>query len=145
VTATTLRAQPSGLSGRTKSAGDAQERAATNPMAALPCARTPLPNPLPAPLLIPLLIPSTATVGVWSLATVLFGLVRVTDPSHSPAKPPPDWPGSRWSQKQWRATHARLHAGAFLSGRPPTNPVGGLPADNPGRCHNAGHAGWSHG
>jgi hypothetical protein len=64
VTATTLSAQQAGLTGLWRSGGDAQEPAATNPVAALPCARTPLPTPLSTPLLIPLLIPPSATVGV---------------------------------------------------------------------------------
>jgi hypothetical protein len=76
MTVTTVRAQPSMLAGRGGGGGDAQGRAATNPVAALPCARTPLPNPLSAPLLIPLLIPPAATVGVCSLAARLFWLVR---------------------------------------------------------------------
>jgi hypothetical protein len=76
VTATTLRDQPSALTSLGRSGGDAQERAATNPVAALPCARTPLPHPLSTPLLIPLLIPSTATVGVTAPTVRLFGLVR---------------------------------------------------------------------
>ena len=63
MTATTLGAQPTGLAGRGSSGGDAQERAATNPVAALPCARTPLLHPLSTPLLHPLLAPSSATVG----------------------------------------------------------------------------------
>jgi hypothetical protein len=57
MTATTLGARPSRLAGRGSSGGDAQERAATNPVAALPCARTPLLHPLSTLLLIPLLIP----------------------------------------------------------------------------------------
>jgi hypothetical protein len=69
MTATTLRAQLSGHTGRGSSGGDAQERAATNPVAALPCARTPLLDPLPAPLLHPLLAPSSATVGVAASVT----------------------------------------------------------------------------
>jgi hypothetical protein len=72
VTATTLSAQRSGLTGRGRSAGDAQERAATNPVAALPCART----PLLIPLLHPLLNPPSATVGVTSPTRALFGQVR---------------------------------------------------------------------
>ena len=44
MTVTTVRAQPSMLAGRGGGGGDAQGRAATNPVAALPCARTPLPN-----------------------------------------------------------------------------------------------------
>jgi hypothetical protein len=63
VTLATLGAQPTGLTGRGRCGGDAQERAATNPVAALPCARTPLPIPLATPLLHPLLIPPSATVG----------------------------------------------------------------------------------
>jgi hypothetical protein len=51
VTAVTLRAQPSGLAGLGRCGGDAQERAATNPVAALPCAPTPLLIPLSTPLL----------------------------------------------------------------------------------------------
>jgi hypothetical protein len=63
MTATTLGGQRPRLAGHGSSGGDAQERAATNPMAALPCARTPLLHPLSTPLLIPLLIPPSATVG----------------------------------------------------------------------------------
>jgi hypothetical protein len=142
MTATTLRAQPTGLTGRGRSGGDAQERPATNSVAALPCARTPLPHPLATPLLIPLLIPPSATVGVWSLASMLFGLVEDPDPGRSRAKIARDRPGSRSSRKQWRATQSPWVAGAFLSGRPPTNFVGGLPAGS--RPHRR-HAGWSHG
>lgn len=75
MTATTLRIRLSGLAGRGRSGGDAQEWAATNPVSALPCARTPLLTPLSIPLLIPLLIPPSATVGVTTAARVLFGLV----------------------------------------------------------------------
>jgi hypothetical protein len=94
VTATTLSAQRTWLTGRGRSGADAQERAATNPVAALPCARTPLLRPLSIPLLHPLLIPPSATVGVWSPAPVLFGQVRGTDPGQSRANPARDWPGS---------------------------------------------------
>jgi hypothetical protein len=80
VTATTLRTQRARLTGRARSGGDAQGRAATNPVAALPCARTPLPNPLSIPLLIPLLIPSSATVGVAVPARAPFRQVRGPDP-----------------------------------------------------------------
>jgi hypothetical protein len=83
VTATTLSAQPSGLTGRERGAGDAQERAATNPVAALSCARTPLLYPLSIPLLNPLLIPPSATVGVAAPASAPFRLVRVSDPGQS--------------------------------------------------------------
>ena len=139
MTATTLGAQPSGLAGRGSSGGDAQERAATNPVAALPCARTPLLHPLSTPLLIPLLIPSTATVGVCSLTAVLFGQVGGIDPGRSRAKPARDRPGSL---ELWRATQSRLHAGASVPGRPPTNPVGGLPAGNRRHRRRPGDAGW---
>jgi hypothetical protein len=142
VTATTLRAEPARLTGREPSGGDAQERAATNPVAALPCARTPLPHPLSTPLLIPLLIPSSATVGVTSPTGARFGLVRGTDPCQSRAKTARDWPGSRGKQKQWQATQARWVAGAVVSGRPPTNTVGGLPASSPGHPD---HERWSDG
>jgi hypothetical protein len=142
VTATTLRAQWVGLAGLGLSGGDAQERAATNPVAALPCARTPLPNPLSIPLLNPLLIPPSATVGVNSPVRALFRLVRGTDPGQSRAKTARDWPGSVGKLTQQRATGARRHAGAVVSGRPPTNPVGGLPA---GSRRHLGHAGWSDG
>ena len=80
MTATTLGAQPTGLTGLGRSGGDAQGRAATNPVAALPCARTPLPNPLSIPLLIPLLIPPSATVGVAPPATASFQQVEESDP-----------------------------------------------------------------
>ena len=139
---TTLRAEQAGLTGRGRSGGDAQERAATNPVAALPCARTPLLIPLSIPLLIPLLIPPSATVGVWSPALVLFGLVEAPDPGQSRAKTARDWPGSGGKLELRRATGSRLHAGAVPSGRPPTNGVGGLPAGN--RRH-PGYAGWSDG
>jgi hypothetical protein len=149
VTATTLGAQPTGLTGRGRSGGDAQERAATNPVAALPCARNPLPNPLSTPLLIPLLNPSSATVGVGSPAGALFRLVRGPDPgrggggrARSRAKTARDRPGSGGKLQQRRATQARWVAGAVVSGRPPTNPVGGLPPGSPGHPH---HAGWSDG
>jgi hypothetical protein len=138
VTATTLRAQQAGLTGLGRSGGDAQGRAATNPVAALPCARTPLLQPL----LIPLLIPPSATVGVWSLAPVLFGLVEVPDPGQSRANPARDWPGSGGKQKLWRATGSRWVAGAVVSGRPPTNCVGGLPPGSPGHPD---HGWWSDG
>jgi hypothetical protein len=130
VTATTLGAQSTGLTGLGRSGGDAQGRAATNPVAALPCARTPLPHPLSTPLLHPLLAPSTGTVGVDSPATAPFGRVGVSDPGRSRANPARDRPGSRGKLTAWRATRSRLHAGAFVSGRPPTNPVGGLPPDH---------------
>jgi hypothetical protein len=145
VTATTMGVHRSGLTGLGSSGGDAQEWAATNPVAALPCARTPLLHPLSIPLLIPLLIPPSATVGVWSLAPVLFGLVRGTDPGQSRAKTARDWPGSRGKLTAWRATESRWVAGAFVSGRPPTNGVGGLPAGSRGYCYAAGHIGWSYG
>jgi hypothetical protein len=80
VTATTLSAQQAGLTGRARSGGDAQERPATNPVAALPCARTPLLHPLSIPLLNPLLIPPSATVGVNSPTRALSRQVRATDP-----------------------------------------------------------------
>jgi hypothetical protein len=142
MTAATLRAEPARLAGIWRSGGDAQERAATNPVAALPCARTPLPNPLSIPLLIPLLIPSTATVGVNSPTRAPFRLVRGTDPGQSRAKTARDWPGSVGKQKLWRATRARLHAGAVVAGRPPTNFVGGLPAGSRPHPH---HPRWSDG
>ena len=142
MTATTLSAQPSGLTGRGRSAGDAQERAATNPVAALPCARTPLPVPLLTPLLHPLLAPSAANVGVTEPVTAAFQQVMVSDPGRSRANPARDRPGSLGKLKQWRATQSRWVAGASLSGRPPTNGVGGLPPGNPGHPH---HHAWSHG
>jgi hypothetical protein len=86
VTATTLRAQQAGRTGRGSGGGDAQERAATNPVAALPCAPTPLLTPLSIPLLFPLLHPSSATVGVNSPTGGLFGLVEGDDPGRSRAK-----------------------------------------------------------
>ena len=145
MTATTLSAEPARLTGRGGSGGDALERAATNPVAALPCAWTPLLNPLTNPLLIPLLIPPSATVGVTPPDLLLFGQVRGTDPGQSRAKTARDWPGSRWSRKQWRATQSRLHAGAVVSGRPPTNGVGRLPPDSRRHRHCRGYAGWSDG
>jgi hypothetical protein len=142
VTATTLRAQQTRRTGREPSGGDAQERAATNPVAALPCARTPLPHPLSIPLLIPLLIPPSATVGVTSPIRAPFGLVRGTDPGQSRAKTARDWPGSVGKLQLWPATRSRLHAGAFMSGRPPTNFVGGIPTGSPGYPD---HERWSDG
>jgi len=142
VTPATFRAQWTGLTGRGKSGGDAQERAATNPVAALPCARTPLLPPLSIPLLVPLLIPSAATVGAASRSLTLFGLVRGIDPGRSRAKTARDRPGSVGKLQRWRATRSRWVAGAVAPGRPPTNPVGGLPAGN--RPH-PGYAGWSDG
>jgi hypothetical protein len=141
VTATTLGAQPTGRTGLGRSGGDAQERAATNPVAALPCARTPLLHPLSTPLLNPLLLPSTATVGVNSHGARLFGLVRGIDPGRSRAKTARDRPGSGGKLKQRRATQARRHAGAVAPGRLPTNPVGGLPAGSPCHRRHAGHGG----
>jgi hypothetical protein len=142
VTVATLGAQQIRRAGRGRCGGDAQERAATNPVAALPCAPTPLLHPLAAPLLLPLLAPSSATVGVAAPATVLFGLVRGSDPGQSRAKIARDWPGSGGKLAACRATRSRLHAGAFVAGRPPTNGVGGLPPGNrPHPCH----AGWWHG
>ena len=87
MTATTLRAEQTGLTALGRSGGAAQGRAATNPVAALPCARTPLPHPLSIPLLTPLLIPPSATVGVNSPSGALFGLVRGTDPRPVARKP----------------------------------------------------------
>ena len=145
MTATTLSAQRSGLTGRGRSGGDAQGRAATNPVAALPCAPTPLPNPLSIPLLIPLLTPSTATVGVDSPTRALFRLVEAPDPGQSRAKTARDWPGSVGKLALWRATGSRLHAGALVSGRPPTNFVGGLPAGSRGHRWFLRHERWSHG
>jgi hypothetical protein len=142
VTATTLGAQPAGLAGRGRCGGDAQERATTNPVAALSCARTPLPHPLSTPLLDPLLAPSSATVGVAAPAAALFRQVRVSDPGRSRANPARDRPGSRGKLKQSRATQSRWVAGAVVAGRPPTNTVGGLP---PGSPSHPQHQGWSHG
>ena len=142
MTATTVGVHRSGLTGRGSSGGDAQERAATNPVAALPCAGTPLSTPLSTPLLNPLLIPPSATVGVNSSAGALFRQVRGTDPGQSRAKTARDWPGSGGKLTLRRATQARWVAGAVVSGRPPTNPVGGLPPGSPGNPH---HAGWSDG
>jgi hypothetical protein len=142
MTATTLRAEPGWLTGLGRSGGDAQERAATNPVAALPCAHTPLLHPLPAPLLHPLLAPSSATVGAATPDLRLFGQVRGPDPGRSRANPARDRPGSVGKLQPWRATRSRWVAGAVVSGRPPTNPVGGLPPDN--RPH-PGHAPWSDG
>jgi hypothetical protein len=145
VTATTLRAQGARLPGRARSGGEAQERAATNPVAALPCARTPLLNPLSTPLLNPLLIPPSATVGADAPDLLRFGLVEAPDPGQSRAKTARDWPGSLGKLKQWRATRSRQHAGASPSGRPPTNPVGDLPAGSRCNCQDHRHSGWSHG
>ena len=136
---TTLRVQRTMLAGRWRCGGDAQERAATNPVAALPCARTPLLHPLSAPLLHPLLAPSSATVGAAGPTTALFQQVEVSDPGRSRANPARDRPGSRGKQTQWRATGSGWVAGAVVSGRPPTNDVGGLPAGSRPHPH---HAEW---
>ena len=140
MTAATVGVQSAGLAGLGWSGGDAQERAATNPVAALPCARTPLLSPLSTPLLHPLLAPSSATVGVAAPDLLLFGLVEGDDPGRSRAKTARDRPGSL---TVWRATGARLHAGASVPGRPPTNPVGRLPADSRGHRRHHRHAEWS--
>jgi hypothetical protein len=145
MTLTTVRAQPSMLAGRGSGGGDARERAATNPVAALPCARTPLLTPLSIPLLIPLLIPPSATVGADAPDLLRFGLVEAPDPGQSRAKTTRDWPGSRGKLKQWRATESRWVAGAVVSGRPPTNTVGGLPAGSRRHRYRPCYAGWSHG
>ena len=145
MTATTLGARPSRLAGLGRSGGDAQERAATNPVAALPCARTPLLYPLSTPLLIPLLIPPSATVGAATPDLARFGLVKGTDPGQSRAKTARDWPGSRGKLKQWRATRSRWVAGAAVSGRPPTNSVGDLPAGSRRHHRRHHHAAWSYG
>ena len=142
MTATTLRVEPARLTGRGRSGGDAQERAATNPVAALPCAPTPLSHPLAAPLLRPLLAPSAATVGAAPPATASFQQVRVSDPGRSRANPARDRPGSLGKLQLGRATRSRLHAGAVLSGRPPTNGVGGLPPDSRGDRRRRHHLGW---
>jgi hypothetical protein len=139
VTATTRSAQPSGLTGRESCGGDAQGRAATNPVAALPCARTPLPHPSSTPLLHPLLNPPSATVGVHSPTRALFRQVEESDPGRSRAIFARDRPGSPGKLKQWRATRSRWVAGAVVSGRPPTNGVGGLPAGSRPHPH---HVGW---
>ena len=96
MTATTLRAERAGFAGRGSSGGDAQERAATNPVAALPCARTPLSNPLFLPLSAPLLAPSSATVSPHQPAEAAFGLVEVSDPGRSRAKTARDRPRYAW-------------------------------------------------
>jgi hypothetical protein len=73
VTAATLRAQRTMLAGRGRCGGDAQERAATNPVAALSCAYTPLLHPLFVPLLQPLLAPQQRPWGwphpLWRLSS----------------------------------------------------------------------------
>ena len=125
MTTTTMGAQPTRRTGRGRGGGDAQERPATNPVAALPCARTPLLHPLSTPLLHPLLAPSAATVSPHQSPESPFELVEESDPGRSR-------PGSVGKLQLWRATRSRLHAGAFMSGRPPTNFVGGLPAGSPG-------------
>jgi hypothetical protein len=75
VTAATVGAQPTRLAGRRSGGGDAQERAATNPVAALPYARTPLLDPLLRPLSPPLLGPSSVTVSPHQPLKAAFGLV----------------------------------------------------------------------
>ena len=63
MTATTLGARPSRFAGLGRSGGDAQERAATNPMAALPCAHTPSLTPCLPPCLSPCLDPQQPSWG----------------------------------------------------------------------------------
>ena len=145
MTAATLQAELTRLTGRESSGGDAQEQAATNPAAALPCARTPLLHPLLTPLLVPLLAPSSATVGAALPATASFRQVGVSDPGRSRAKTTRDRPGSLGKLELWRATGSRWVAGAVVAGRPPTNSVGGLPAGSRGHRHHPGYGGWSHG
>ena len=145
MTAATVGAQPTELAGLVSGGGDAQERAATNPVAALPCARTPLLSPLLHPLSSPLLGPSSATVSPHQALKSSFWLVEGDDPGQSRAKTTRDWPGSRWSRKQWRATQSKLHAGAFVSGRSPTNPMGDLPAGSCRHHRRHHHAAWSYG
>ena len=145
MTVTTLRVEPAGLTGHRRSGGDAQKRAATNPVAALPCARTPLLHPLSIPLLHPLLAPSAATVGVTEPATAPFQQVEVSDPGRARAKIARDRPGSVGKLTLWRATGSGWVAGAVVSGRPPTNGVGGLPAGSPGHRWSLHHQRWSHG
>jgi hypothetical protein len=142
VTATTVGAQPTGLTGLGRGGGDAQERAATNPVAALPCALTPMSHPLSAPLLHPLLASSSATVSPYQPPRAAFGLVEGDDPGRSRAKTTRDRPGSVGKLKLWRATGSRWVAGAVVSGRPPTNFVGGLPVGSPGHPD---HERWSDG
>jgi hypothetical protein len=108
MTATTLGAQPAPLTGGGRCGGDAQERAATNPVAALPCARTPLLDPLLTPLLHPLLAPSAATVGAAAAARGPFQQVMVSDPGRSRAGFARDRPGS--------AGPAEVYASAPSSG-----------------------------
>ena len=145
MTAATMRVQPTRLAGRDNGGGDAQGRAATNPVAALPCARTPLLSSLLHPLSAPLLGPSSATVSPHQALKSSFGLVEGDDPGRSRAKTTRDRPGSVGKLKQWRTTHSRLHAGAFLTGRPPTNPMGDLPAGSRRHHRRHHHAEWSYG
>jgi hypothetical protein len=143
--AATVRAHPTGIAGRGSSGGDAQERSATNPVASLPCARTPLPRPLAAPLLHPLFDPSSATVGAAAPDLQRFGLVRVSDPGRSRAKIARDRPGSVGKLALRRATGSRWVADAVVSGRPPTNFVGDLPAGSRDDRWSLHHRWWSDG
>ena len=145
MTAATLGAQQAGRTGLGSSGRDAQELAATNPVAALPCAHTPLLGSLLAPLSAPLLAPSSATVSPHQPRKAAFELVEGDDPGRSRAKTTRDRPGSVGKLELRRATGSRRHAGAFVSGRPPTNGVGDLPADSRRHRHCRGYAGWSHG
>jgi hypothetical protein len=142
MTAATVSAEPTGLTGRGSGGGDAQERPATNPVAALPCARTPLLDALSTPLLPPLLSPSSATVSPHEPLQAAFGLVEGDDPGQSRAKTARDWPGSRGKLMLRRTTQSRWVADAVVSGRPPTNFVGDLPAGNRPHPH---HRRWSDG
>jgi hypothetical protein len=142
VTAATLSAQPTRLTGRGRSGGDAQERPATNPVAALPCARTPLLGPLLPPLSPPLLASSSATVSPHQPLKAAFGLVEEPDPGQSRAKTARDWPGSGGKQTAGRATSLRWVAGAVVSGRPPTNFVGDLPVDSGDDRRRRHHLEW---
>jgi hypothetical protein len=143
VTATTLRAQRTMLAGLGRCGGDAQEWAATNPVAARSYAPTPLLDPLLSPLLHPLLGPSSATVGAALPAAAAFQQVGESDPGRSRAKIARDRPGSVGKLELWRATRSRWVAGAVVAGRPPTNPVGGLPASS--RGHRRSLRWWSDG
>ncbi len=146
MTATTLRVQWTGLTGRGRCGGDAQERVATNPVAALPCARPPLLTPLSTPCL-PLVYPlSTPCLPlVYPLSTPCLPL------AYPPAYPPISdrggvlsrgeavWAGGGDDPGRSRAKTARdrrtassqpVHSGSSSAGRRSalTSPLGQMEA-----------------
>jgi hypothetical protein len=103
---TALRAELARLTCLGRCGGDAQEWAATNPVAALPCAPTTLSDPLLTPLLHPLLAPSTATVGAAQPGTAPLQQVEVAGVCGEAAAVAGHWIGvGRWRGCGWSAPH----------------------------------------